>query len=225
MEKQIEELRTDIEEICKLIETTSRTRVKDLLGLDKRKLETELIQKEDRLKKIKENESNATGDNTTKTSRSGPYAVTITTYAWDQSDKYMKLYVTLKDVHSLSKDQITCQFTNKSIKLNVSDLNGKNHQLYIANLMENILPADSYHKVKTDTVLVMLKKDAAKTWAYVTKQESKAKESKKPKVDESADPNDSLMTMMKQMYDEGDDEMKRTITKAWSESRNKQQTM
>jgi hypothetical protein len=74
------QLRTDIEEICKLIETTSRTRVKDLLGLDKRKLETELIQKEDRLKKIKENESNATGDNTTKTSRSGPYAVTITTY-------------------------------------------------------------------------------------------------------------------------------------------------
>ena len=47
----------------------------------------------------------------------------------------------------------------------------------------------------------------------------------RPKVDESADPNDSLMTMMKQMYDEGDDEMKRTITKAWSESRNKQQTM
>jgi hypothetical protein len=74
------QLGTDIEEICKLIETTSRTRVKDLLGLDKRKLETELIQKEDRLKKIKENESNATGDNTTKTSKSGPYAATITTY-------------------------------------------------------------------------------------------------------------------------------------------------
>lgn len=225
MEKQIEELKIDIEEICKLIENTSRTRVKDLLGLDKRKLETELIQKEDRLKKIKENESNATGDNTTKTSRSGPYTVTIKTYAWDQSDKFMKLYVTLKDVHSLPKDQITCQFTNKSVRLNVSDLNGKNHELYIANLMENILPDDSYHKVKTDTVLVMLRKGAVKTWGYVTKQESKAKESKKPKVDESADPNDSLMTMMKQMYDEGDDEMKRTITKAWSESRNKQQTM
>ena len=74
------QLKIDIEEICKLIENTSRTRVKDLLGLDKRKLETELIQKEDRLKKIKENESNATGDNTTKTSRSGPYTVTIKTY-------------------------------------------------------------------------------------------------------------------------------------------------
>lgn len=28
--------------------------------------------------------------------------------------------------------------------------------------------------------------------------------------------------MMQQMYDDGDDEMKRTIAKAWSESREKQ---
>lgn len=47
----------------------------------------------------------------------------------------------------------------------------------------------------------------------------------RPKVDDNADPNDSLMTMMKQMYDDGDDEMKRTIAKAWSESRNKQSSM
>jgi calcyclin binding protein len=30
-----------------------------------------------------------------------------------------------------------------------------------------------------------------------------------------------MMDLMKKMYDEGDDEMKRTINKAWSESRNK----
>ena len=30
------------------------------------------------------------------------------------------------------------------------------------------------------------------------------------------------MNMMKKMYDEGDDEMKRTIAKAWTESREKQ---
>ena len=29
------------------------------------------------------------------------------------------------------------------------------------------------------------------------------------------------MDMLKKMYDDGDDEMKRTIAKAWSESRNK----
>lgn len=32
-----------------------------------------------------------------------------------------------------------------------------------------------------------------------------------PKFDEKADPQESLMSMMKQMYDEGDDEMKRLV--------------
>ena len=45
-----------------------------------------------------------------------------------------------------------------------------------------------------------------------------------PKADDSAaaDPSANLMTMMKQMYEDGDDDMKRTIAKAWTESRDKQ---
>lgn len=40
---------------------------------------------------------------------------------------------------------------------------------------------------------------------------------------DGSDPGSSLMNMMKQLYDEGDDEMKRTIAKAWTEAREKQQ--
>ena len=42
-----------------------------------------------------------------------------------------------------------------------------------------------------------------------------------PKTDDSKDPEAGLMDLMKKMYDEGDDEMKRTIAKAWTESREK----
>jgi len=52
----------------------------------------------------------------------------------------------------------------------------------------------------------------------------KKADKKPPKMDDKKDPGDSLMTMMKQMYDEGDDEMKRTIAKAWTESREKMNT-
>lgn len=38
---------------------------------------------------------------------------------------------------------------------------------------------------------------------------------------DSSDPNASLMGLMKKMYDEGDDEMKRTLNKAWTESQDK----
>lgn len=44
---------------------------------------------------------------------------------------------------------------------------------------------------------------------------------RKPSVDDSADPSDGLMNMLKKIYSEGDDEMKRTINKAWSESQEK----
>ena len=43
-------------------------------------------------------------------------------------------------------------------------------------------------------------------------------------MDEGKDPGDSLMQMMKNMYETGDDEMKRTIAKAWTESRDKMHT-
>ena len=44
---------------------------------------------------------------------------------------------------------------------------------------------------------------------------------KTPKFDDKKDPNESLMNLMKQMYEDGDDEMKRTIAKSFAESRNK----
>ena len=40
-------------------------------------------------------------------------------------------------------------------------------------------------------------------------------------MDKEEDPSAGLMKLMKQMYDEGDDEMKRNITKAWHESQEK----
>ena len=42
------------------------------------------------------------------------------------------------------------------------------------------------------------------------------------KDDEDADPSASIMNMMKDMYQNGDDEMRRVIGKAWTESREKQ---
>lgn len=39
---------------------------------------------------------------------------------------------------------------------------------------------------------------------------------------DTSDPSEGLMNLLKKMYAEGDDEMKRTINKAWVESREKQ---
>lgn len=67
----------------------------------------------------------------------------------------------------------------------------------------------------------MCKKQTSKKWECLTAVEKQAKEKEKPTMDENADPSDGLMNMLKKIYAEGDDEMKRTINKAWSESQDK----
>ncbi len=68
------------------------------------------------------------------------------------------------------------------------------------------------------------KKDVGKDWPGITEKELKDHEKKMdsvPKMDSNADPQEGLMSLMKKMYDEGDDEMKRTISKSFMESREK----
>jgi calcyclin binding protein len=56
----------------------------------------------------------------------------------------------------------------------------------------------------------------------MTGYKKKASEPRVPKVDHKDDPSAALMDMMRQMYEDGDDDMKRNIAKAWTESREKQ---
>ncbi|KAH3799670.1 calcyclin-binding protein-like [Dreissena polymorpha] len=221
---KVAELRLDAEEMRKLLAMAERQRVKDVITIELRKLETEISS-------LVETESKASSTNEAASS-SKPVSnqprmmvVDIKNYAWDQSDKFMKIYATVPGIEKVEKDQVTCTFKEKSFSLRCDSVNNKNYTCEVAHLMEAIIPEESWYKIKTDTVLVMLKKkNTGKTWPYLTTTEKKIKDkgTKPPPIDKDADPNESLMKMMRQMYDEGDDEMKRTIAKAWTESRDKQ---
>ena len=81
--------------------------------------------------------------------------------------------------------------------------------------------------MKRDNVVVMLlKNNPGVQWSHVTAAEKRsvdAKQAKKPDMADGKDPSAGLMDMMRQMYEDGDDDMKRTIAKAWTESRDKKQ--
>jgi len=152
----------------------------------------------------------------------------ITNYAWDQSEKFMKIYVSLDGLEGgFPKENVKTEFTQKSFRLLVENLHGKNYQCHVGFLWSKIIPAECYFKIKSDSILVMLRKvETGKTWAFVTEREGKDDKKRKekfdtPKEDAAKDPSAGLMDLMKKMYDDGDDEMKRTIAKSWSESRNK----
>jgi len=218
MPRPIEELRLDVEELKRLSELTSRQSVKDTLSVDIRRFETEISLL------IKDNAFNV---ETKPLTNPAPrcYDVKLTKYAWDQSDKYFKIFISLNNIQKLDKEKVSCVFNERSIEFKAKEMDGKNYSLIIKNLAEEIDPAKSYMKIKTDSVVVFLSKVKQITWPTVTAEEKKSKEYKAPVLsgsDISDDPNASLMNMMKQLYDSGDDDMKRQIAKSFAEGRNKQ---
>lgn len=160
------------------------------------------------------------------TATSGPkcYNVKLNNYAWDQTDELIKLYVTLENVGTLPKDSVVCNFLDRSVSLYVMGLDNKNYELIINNLCEEIVISKSNFKVKSSMIIINLAKKVLKQWSCVTSVEKRLKEAKTstpPTMSDSSDPNDSLMSLMKKMYQDGDDEMKKTIAKAWTESQDK----
>lgn len=217
----IEELRKDVEELRKLFEMAERQKVKDILSVELRKLETEIVHKMENAQESTEPIAKPTA---VKAAPSHIPTTELQNYAWDQSDNFMKLYVEVKGVEAVPKENITCEFKDRSLSLLCKGVGSKNYTLQVNSLAEDIVPENSYFKVKTDTVLLMLKKkEVKKKWEYVTSTEKKAKEkrNKKPEFDDTKDPSESLMGLLKQMYDDGDEEMQRSIAKAWYESREK----
>nr|XP_046263484.1 calcyclin-binding protein [Scatophagus argus] len=212
--EQINQLEADLLELGSLLEKAERKRVQELLKQEQKKVEKELAVKQQQKAQQARREADPTAPKTT-------YTVKITNYAWDQSEKFVKIYLTLKDVHKIPSENVEVNFTEGSFSVMVKDLNGKNHQMTVLNLLHPIDVNDSYKKVKTDMVLVMCKKQTTKKWDCLTKVEKQSKEKEKPNMDDSTDPSDGLMNMLKKIYSEGDDEMKRTINKAWTESQEK----
>ncbi|KTF80833.1 hypothetical protein cypCar_00026932 [Cyprinus carpio] len=191
---------SDLKEITSLLEKCERQRVRDVLTQEQKKVEKELAKK--RQQKLQQAKKDS-GDKTDTTLKG--YTVKINNYGWDQSDKFVKIYITLKGVHKIPVENVEANFTERYFfTLNIAEFG------FIFFIM-----------IKTDMVLVMCKKKSTKKWDCLTQVEKQSKEKDKPNLDENADPSEGLMSVLKKIYTDGDDETKRTINKAWAESQEK----
>ncbi|KAG8238705.1 hypothetical protein J437_LFUL015263 [Ladona fulva] len=218
---KVEELKRDLEELKKLHEEAQRHRVQDVLSIEMRKVETEL------------SKALLLENNTKTDSEVSPipavkcYEVKLNTYSWYQSESFVKIFVSLEKVQNLPPEQVFCKFTDRSMELNVKRLEGRNYVLPINNLLEAIDPVKSHWKVKSDKIVVFLaKRTAGRTWSHVTGTDKREHDAKAPKLGDddsmASDPSAGLMNVLKQMYETGDDNMKRTIAQAWTQSQEQQ---
>ena len=225
VEADISCIREDINEIKRLLEIAKRPKVEAFLTIELRRFETKLSELLATSEKQK-GEKEKNGPIMQPAASSKCYDVPYKSYSWDQSDKFVKFYLTnLKNVQELPRPEgFETDFRPRAVKFRVCNLSGKNHVFEIKELAYDINAEKSHYKVKSDMVVIFLAKEQiGQQWSHVTAAE-KAKAAKKnevPKMDDNADPSKGLMDMMKKMYDEGDDDMKRTIGKAWTESQNR----
>jgi calcyclin binding protein len=120
-----------------------------------------------------------------------------------------------------NKQDIDCEFTDNSFDLRILHFNGKNWRLRIGPLNGLIDPASCKIKVKSNSITLELKKAKSKYWSDIKESAALASAPGAPTKkgsEDGADPSASLMNMMKDLYEKGDDQMKKTIAESWTKS-------
>ncbi|XP_021910720.1 calcyclin-binding protein-like, partial [Carica papaya] len=125
---------------------------------------------------------------------------------------FLQIYISLEGV---DQEKMETDFEPMSVDLKFHDVNGKNYRCAIPKLNKEIVPEKCKVLVKPTRVVVTLFKSSKGNWLDLHFKEDKLK----PNLDGDRDPMAGIMDLMKNMYEEGDDEMKRTIAKAWTDAR------
>ncbi|XP_073115261.1 uncharacterized protein [Elaeis guineensis] len=186
-----QQLRQDLEELRHLESIAKRPRVLSLLSSEIRNLDATLSK---------------------VTAASALNYVTLGSFSWDQDNDKIKLYLLLEGVQEGKMETV---FKPVSVDIKFHDVQGKNYRFSILKLNKEIVPEKCKVVVKPTKVIVTLSKASKGNWLDLHFKEDKLK----PSLDKDKDPMAGIMDLMKNMYEEGDDEMKRTIAKAWSDAR------
>ncbi|KAL7716768.1 SGS domain protein [Entamoeba marina] len=135
--------------------------------------------------------------------------------AWEDRTNSIKIMLFLNGIGNHDKSKILVNFFDQSTNVEVNDFNGCTYR-FNRELFSKIQPSKSKFTLSTNRINLILEKDKHETWSSFEKK----KDAKIPKMNDK-DPQSGLMDMMKQMYNDGDDEMKKTIAKAWTEAQEK----
>jgi len=120
----------------------------------------------------------------------------------------ISIYLPLQGIGKHDKSKIKCDFTSTSFDLVVTGFDSRDYRMVNDNLDKDIDPSKSKYLVKPNKIIIKLAKVKGEygydSWTSLTAKKKKRPEDKK-------DPSAGIMDLMKDMYDEGDDQMKKMI--------------
>ncbi|CAI9089718.1 OLC1v1024344C1 [Oldenlandia corymbosa var. corymbosa] len=202
-----EEISLDLEELKHLQSIAKRPRVVSLLSADILNLEKELKLAAEPQPSVVPKPIAVTPKATSNVNYT-----TLGSFSWDQDNEKVKIYVPLEGV---DQEKIEADFKKMSVDLKFHDVGGKNYRCAIPKLHKEIVPERCKVLVKPARVIITLVKASKESWLDLHFKEDRLK----PNLDKERDPMAGIMDLMKNMYEEGDEDMKRTIAKAWTDAR------
>eukprot|EP00008_Paramoeba_atlantica_P007694 CAMPEP_0201486284 /NCGR_PEP_ID=MMETSP0151_2-20130828/10355_1 /ASSEMBLY_ACC=CAM_ASM_000257 /TAXON_ID=200890 /ORGANISM="Paramoeba atlantica, Strain 621/1 / CCAP 1560/9" /LENGTH=215 /DNA_ID=CAMNT_0047870843 /DNA_START=48 /DNA_END=695 /DNA_ORIENTATION=- len=146
----------------------------------------------------------------------------LTQYSWDQTDKSVKVYFTLsgiQDTEGVVNPQLVASGNRAEF---TAEVRGTPCRLLLYPLEKSVkADACSYRIKHGGAVVLTLPKSDSGHWTELKEKVSRFPSVGKSKTDDDANPGDSIMKLMKDMYNDGDDSMKQMIAKAWTEGQEK----
>lgn len=130
--------------------------------------------------------------------------------AGSYNSSHVTIYITLQGIGQHPKDDIHCKFTKESFDLTIDGFQGVNYRLVKDNLDKDIDPTTSKMIIKANKVIIKLGK-VKNDYGYESWTDLTSKKSKETKKQMEKDPSASIMNLMKEMYDSGDDNMRKMI--------------
>ncbi|KAF3449934.1 hypothetical protein FNV43_RR06013 [Rhamnella rubrinervis] len=204
-----EDLALDLQELRHLQSIAKRPRILNLISSEIRNLEK--VSKEAVTEPTKQAPASISSGFKVPSTSAVNY-ITLGSFSWEQDDDKVKIHVSLEGVQ---QEKMETEFKPMSVDIKFHDVQGKNYRCAIPKLNKEIVPENCKVLVKPNRVVITLIKASKGNWLDLKFKEDKLK----PNLDKKQDPMAGIMDMMKNMYEEGDEDMKRTIAKAWTDAR------
>ena len=215
MESTIDMYKKDLEELNNFIAQSKRPNVKH--QLQQCKTNIEFLLKEEEKKAPKEQPAEDGKEKKPEIEVKEKTFQSINKYALDTSNNtYVKIYITdgFEGLKAHDSKNIQSRFMKTAFMTCILDWKQKNFRFSCMNLCHEIEPSKSYTKATNSGLIIYLyKAKSSDMWDSLEKKKSilSSVDEDGSLKDKNKDPSESLMDMMKDMYNNGDDNMKRMI--------------
>jgi len=148
----------------------------------------------------------------------------ISKYAWDETDKFVSIYIDLPGVGNLPEGSVVSEFAKAAFSLSIRFEEKPCQELKMPNLCYEVETGKCKVVVKAERLVVKLKKaQVGQKWGALHDAERKKKEMRDERVQNGDLKGATTEELLKDMYDNADAEGKRSLREAMASGQAKRQ--